>query len=74
MFGWLKLNTYEWIWRWLCEVQNCQVKIDSELQSAWECFGVSAFVCYVAIDLCICMEKVRDHMHSRFLSSSLLAL
>ena len=47
---------------------------DSELQSAWECFGVLEFVCYVAIDLCICMEKVRDQMHSRFLSSSLLAL
>ena len=47
---------------------------DFELQSAWECFGVLELVYYVTIDLFICMEKVRDQLHSRFLSSSLLAL
>ena len=35
---------------------------------------VLAFVCYVAIEFSICMEKVRDQTHSRFLNSSLLAL
>ena len=47
---------------------------DFELQSAWECFKVLELVYYAAIDLCICMEKVIDQLHSRFLSSSLLTL
>ena len=58
MFGWLKLNTHEWIWRWLCEVQNCQVKADPELQSAWECFGVLELVSLIANNLYSYKQKV----------------
>ena len=42
------------------------------MKSVWECFGVLAFVCYVAIDLCFCMEKVGELLHKRFLSSRVM--
>ena len=73
MFGWLKLNTHEWIWRWLCEVQNCQVKADSELKSAWECFGVLEFVCHLANSVCTYRQEVLRLETTQKLKSHVMA-
>ena len=43
-------------------------------QDAWECFRTCENVCYVAIDLLICMENIRAQNHSRFLSYRVMAL
>ena len=42
-------------------------------QGAWEVLRVLAFVCYVAIDLCLCMEKVGELLYNRFLSYRVMA-
>ena len=61
--------------KWMFEVLGQNMQQWWFVMQFWvlEVFRACVFVCYVAIDLCLCMEKVGELFHKRFMSYRVMA-